>query len=748
MLNCTEGETAEILHLIHEFVSRSRPFDYEQLIILIRDGILPRCSTKNHIWMRSLIIESVEDFKTLFDSFVHQISYLLTSAIAIDALDDIDLCIHLLSGFSSELEMKASIHSCKGITDACMLMMLTNKLRNISLWFPLVNWKAVCRDTAILDQVLEVVFDSFSSFGNEFMVELTRMLHSNTKALERFLDNPKASQLVHQLIASLNHIDSDTPILLGISGLLLLLTKEEDLMDGESAVRILKISVAALEQTENERLQDIAATLLQVGCHKPLFASRLRRTVMGGLARKLLAMISLAPRKPLVDLAQAIFGTTKLITSDFIPVHSIQLDPLLRWLNGYGFEALQAAKLIHALLEAGFLGDEESVKAICQEIICILCDPEKSRLFGALDRAANSFYGASITTYLMKLLQVCQSRYPQLSLESFTKEVRAQWNADLCWMRRLSISSQLSLIDKSNPELLLWIKLSAQADREGFDFVRKQLFIHQKQSSRLAHFEQSIFVAEEKWKLAQIELHSRIDGLEGGIRQKDEEISEMMQRLSSKDSELLDQANMISQLQMRIAAETINSQEAHRQNSQLQDNIEKLTVELDESKTKFHDIEAQARDQIGDFLLKLESQSMEIQDLKDMKATLEESNALLEADLLMTKDQIEDLQTQLQQANDNAAMMQSAFAQEKENVELNHHNEASMLRSQLSELTARLHSGQELIASLKDELATLRLGEGQLRLQIGSLKDQIEERDRQSKEDRDEIARLSKALYT
>jgi chromosome segregation ATPase len=198
---------------------------------------------------------------------------------------------------------------------------------------------------------------------------------------------------------------------------------------------------------------------------------------------------------------------------------------------------------------------------------------------------------------------------------------------------------------------------------------------------------------------------------------------------------------MISQLQMRIAAETIKSQEAHKQNSMLQECIEKLTVELEDNNAKMDDIETQSRDQIGDFLLKLESQSMEIQDLKGMKATLEESNTILEADLLMTKDQIEDLQTHLQQANEQAAAMQ-------ESLEHSHRNEASMLRSQLSELTARLHSGQQLIASLKDELATLRLGEGQLRLQIGSLKDQLEERDRQSKEDREEIARLSKALYT
>jgi chromosome segregation ATPase len=342
---------------------------------------------------------------------------------------------------------------------------------------------------------------------------------------------------------------------------------------------------------------------------------------------------------------------------------------------------------------------------------------------------------------MMKLLQVCQSLYPQLSLESFTKEVRSQWHADLCWMRRLSISSQLSLIDKSSLELLLWIKLSAPTDQEGFDYVRKQLFIHQKQSAKLIQLQQSSYNAEEKRKLAQIELHSRINGLEETLQLKDELINEMRHQFAFKDTELLDQANMISQLQMRIAAETIKSQEAHKQNSMLQECIEKLTVELEDNNAKMDDIETQSRDQIGDFLLKLESQSMEIQDLKGMKATLEESNTILEADLLMTKDQIEDLQTHLQQANEQAAAMQ-------ESLEHSHRNEASMLRSQLSELTARLHSGQQLIASLKDELATLRLGEGQLRLQIGSLKDQLEERDRQSKEDREEIARLSKALYT
>lgn len=241
----------------------------------------------------------------------------------------------------------------------------------------LVQWDVMLQDMSLVDPLIETVYAAMGTVSVAGIEVVTELLWRQPRLLKRFLEHPSAGLFVEALVGR-----SESPHILQVSALVVLLTRDKALLDADNAARILKLAVAALGQDA-----PAASRFLRIACSKPTLATRLRRTLMGGLLRRLVADNAKDQELAVMELVLTAFET-ELLTADFVPPHAVPLDVLLRWLNGHGMECVRAVRLAAAMERAGLLGDGESRRLLQAEITSILQDESRLAHLAALFQAA------------------------------------------------------------------------------------------------------------------------------------------------------------------------------------------------------------------------------------------------------------------------------------------------------------------------------------------------------------------------
>lgn len=589
----------------------------------------------------------------------------------------------------------------------------------------ILNWKVLSRDMLLVDTIIEKIFDAIANAYFTDYKSLINMLIKNHTVLKRFRENPRSSSLASQLIASLQNF-TEVAHILQIATLLLLFTKDRNLLEEHTAKCIIKLAASIIENPKDDADVYASCLFLTVACNMPILASRLRRMLMAGLLRKLFVLCTSKFSTWSVSFLIRIFET-KLITPDFIQPHLIPLDLMLRWLNGYPTELIYSCCLLEALKLSGFISDSESQSSISIEIKALLnpLDQERIRMLLATVKTLKVDVLGLLETLVpndLFWINICkdmeQKKYPEdSSVWLFSKLLWFKCSTDNAEI--LKATAKLLEMGLGQDIICLYANVKFIQEMQDKEIMRLlediRIFCLQSRVQKGIPTSKSFETVPDS--VMSIDTYTRDDDKKELVRHM-EEIAALHETLVKKE-------NLILDLQLRLSRE-YSRQTLHS------DKIKTTSIAFEGINSMISQIKIELRERVE---IEVQTRHLfevalhEIHHLKDLwqqaksKAGLAHSKIQeLEDKLVLCEGELNLSRDSCVESRERAMNAEAELAIVRESAQ----KSVSMLDERAHELEGRVRSLQAQCQASREQLLAQQLSEGQLELELASAKRMLE----------------------